>query len=58
MIILWFNYSERSVQFRLLVLNGLLISPLRIDKGSPGGALYLGTCIHGYGSCNGILYKL
>ena len=31
---------------------------LRIDKGSPGGALYLGTCIYGYGSCNGILYKL
>ena len=21
---------------------------LRIDKGSPGGALYLGTCIHNY----------
>ena len=29
---------------------------LRIDKGSPGGALYLGTCIHNYGSCNGISY--
>ena len=30
---------------------------LRIDKGPPGGALYLGICIHGYGSYNGILYK-
>ena len=29
---------------------------LRIDKGSQGGALYLGTCIHNYGKCNGILY--
>ena len=30
--------------------------PLRIDKGSPRGALYLGTCIHNNGSCNGTLY--
>ena len=30
---------------------------LRIDKGSPGGALYLGTCIHNYGNCNGLLYR-
>ena len=28
----------------------------KIDKGSPGAALYLGTCIHSYGNCNGILY--
>ena len=28
---------------------------LRIDKGSPRGALYLGTFIHNHG-CNGILY--
>ena len=27
---------------------------LRIDKGSPGGALYLGTFIHNYGNYNGI----
>ena len=26
---------------------------LRIDKGSPDGALYSGTCIHNYGNCNG-----
>ena len=31
---------------------------LRIDKGSPWGALYLGTCIHNNESCNGILYIL
>ena len=29
---------------------------LRIDKGSPGGALYLGTCIRNYDNCQGILY--
>ena len=28
---------------------------LRIDKGSPRGALYLGTCIHNNESCNGIV---
>ena len=28
---------------------------LRIDKRSPGGALYLCTCIHNYGNCNGML---
>ena len=31
---------------------------LRIDKGSLGGALHLGTCIFDHGSCNGISYKL
>ena len=30
------------------------ILPSRIDKGSPGGALYLGTCIHNYNTCNDI----
>ena len=29
---------------------------LRIDKGSQGGALYLGLCIHNYGNCNVILH--
>ena len=29
---------------------------LRIDKGSPGGGLYLGTCIRNYDNCQGILY--
>ena len=37
-------------------LAGLLI--LRIDKGFSRGALYLGTCIHNSGSCNGTLYIL
>ena len=31
---------------------------LRIDKGSPRGALYLGTCIRNNGSCNGLSYIL
>ena len=26
-----------------------MLAALRIDKGSLGGALYLGTCIHNYG---------
>ena len=32
--------------------------PLRIDKGSPGGAVHLGTCFHNYGSWIRILYIL
>ena len=31
---------------------------LRIDKGSPGGALYLGICIYNNGSYDGIQYIL
>ena len=34
----------------------LLHRQLRIDKGSPGGALHPGTSIHNYDSCCGILY--
>ena len=30
---------------------------LRIRNWSPGGALFVGTCIHNFGTCNGILYK-
>ena len=34
----------------------LKYNDLRIDKGSPGGALYLGTCIYNYGNSNGTSY--
>ena len=37
---------------------GVVINRLVVGmglKGSPGGALYLSTCTHNYGTCNGIL---
>ena len=44
-----------KVYFRAVRLR-MNLGPLRIDKGSPGGALYLGTCIRNYDNCQGILY--
>ena len=39
------------VEDRIRMNSNLIKYELRIDKGSQGGALYLGTYIHNYGKC-------
>ena len=55
-----FKINEYTVYFKTCInrLGNSYLPFLRIDKGSPRGALYLGTCIHNNGSCNDTLYIL